>query len=78
MSKVDARDALKVGPFTWRADKDGKVTVYHLGRLARVLSGQQAARLLRALQGADPFAAQLALAKATGNFKRGNERRSIR
>lgn len=72
---MDAHDALKAAPFSWRADRDGTVTVFHQGRLARVLRGPQAARLLRAVQGGDPFAAQLAMARATGNFKRGNERR---
>ena len=31
-------------------------------------------KLLRRLEGAEPAAVQLALAKATRNFKRGNER----
>jgi hypothetical protein len=39
-----------------------------------VLGGAKAAKLIRDLPGMDDEGRQLALAKATGNFKRGNER----
>ncbi len=74
MSGVDQHDALKAEPFTYRQDKCGTLTVFHQGRLARVFRGREAEKLLKAVQSGDPLAAQLALAKATGNFKRGNER----
>lgn len=39
-----------------------------------ILKGPEASKLLRRLGGLDEEQAQLALAKITGNFKRGNER----
>jgi hypothetical protein len=45
------------------------------GRVVTTLAGARAARFLRGAEGADEEAAQLLMARATGNFKRGNERR---
>ena len=45
------------------------------GRRARVLTGAAAGRFLTAVAGADPERRQLEMARVTGNFKRGNERR---
>lgn len=44
------------------------------GRTVTVLKGVGARRLLERVDGADPETVQLLLAKATGNFKHGNER----
>jgi hypothetical protein len=41
-----------------------------------VLRGTRAVKLIRDLPGMEVEKQQLALAKATGNFKRGNERQS--
>lgn len=60
--------------FDWRATRDGTVFVTWRGRTVRTFAGDEAARLIRRLEGADPAATQLTLAKATRNFKRGNER----
>lgn len=45
------------------------------GRRARVLTGAAARRFLAAVDGAAPERRQLEMARVTGNFKRGNERR---
>jgi hypothetical protein len=47
------------------------------GRQVTVVAGPRAARLIAALQqaGDDPAAVQLLLAKATGHFKHGTERK---
>lgn len=63
--------------FTYRVTKDGRVFVYwHGGRGRReiILKGARAAKLIAELPGMDHEQEQLALARATGNFKRGNER----
>jgi len=54
--------------------KDGQVRISYEGRLVSTLAGEQADRLGRRLERAEPAQVQLLLAKATGNFKRGNER----
>jgi hypothetical protein len=60
--------------FDYRTTKDGKVFISHRGRDVTTLRGADAARFLGRLREAGEDEAQLAMAKATGNFKRGNER----
>jgi hypothetical protein len=61
--------------FSWRPAKDGRVRISWRGRVVTTLTGAPAVRFLRDAEGADEEAAQLLIARATGNFKRGNERR---
>ena len=63
--------------FSYRITKNGKVFVYWNGKQGKreiVLKGARAARLIRDLPTMNPEEQQLALARSTGNFKRGNER----
>jgi hypothetical protein len=55
--------------------KDGRVRIAGQGRVVTTLAGARAARFLREVEGADGEAVQLAMARFTGNFKRGNEHR---
>ena len=61
--------------FRFEDRKDDHVTIYHLGKVVTTLSGRSAIRFLNQVIGADTDKQQLAMAKATGNFKRGNERK---
>ncbi len=61
--------------FAWHATKDGRVRISWRGRVVTTLTGSGADRFLREVEGADEEAEQLAMARVTGNFKRGNERR---
>ena len=65
---------LEDDPFDWRVSKDGQVRVTRRGRVVTVLRGAAAARLIGKLDGAGDDEAQQLLARATGNYKRGNER----
>jgi hypothetical protein len=60
--------------FSFRAHKDGTVRIAYRDKVVTTLAGKEAARFLTRVDGADPDQAQMAMAKATGNFKRGNER----
>jgi hypothetical protein len=63
--------------FSYRISKNGKLFVNWLGKQGKreiVLKDSRADKLLRELLVMDPEQRQLALARATGNFKRGNER----
>ena len=60
--------------FSYQATKDGRVRIAHDGTTVTILRGPAARQLLEKLEGADLQGVQLLLAKATGNFKRGNER----
>jgi hypothetical protein len=74
--EVERGTGLDVGVFSYRAHKDGTVRIAYRGKVVTTLAGKEAARFLARVDGADEEQAQLAMAKATGNFKRGNERRA--
>lgn len=60
--------------FSVRRRKNGDVEVLHHGRVASTLRGNEAADFLADLQSSSPADAQQAMARLTGNYKRGNER----
>lgn len=60
--------------FSFRQTKDGQVMISWEGRWVVTLKGQEAQRFLRRAERASEADLQLLMAKATGNFKRGNER----
>ena len=63
--------------FSYWITRNGKLFVYWHGKRGKreiVLAGARAEKLIRELPAMTPEQQQLALARATGNFKRGNER----
>lgn len=68
---------LEDDPFTWQVTKDGRVLVSRGGRQIAIVAGAEADRLRPRLE-RSPDAAQQALARVTGNYRRGNERRAGR
>jgi hypothetical protein len=62
------------GTFTFRLTKDERVLIEWQGRVVTVIAGADGARLATRLAQADAPTQQALLARATGNFKRGNER----
>lgn len=58
--------------FSYVERKNGEVVISHHGRVATVLRGAKAAGFLTAVEDADD---QELMARVTGNYKRGNERR---
>ena len=60
--------------FSYRPSKDGKVFIAWQGRTVTTLKGSAARTFLARVAQCDGEEAQLLMAKATGNFKRGNER----
>lgn len=62
-------------PFSYRVTKDDKVLISRGGRMIMTLGGDRARRLIAQLENAtDDAEEQLALARITGNYRRGNER----
>lgn len=61
--------------FDWRVQKDGRVRIFWQGRCVVTVAGRRAVRLAAQLTEADAAGAQELLRRATGNFRRGNERR---
>jgi hypothetical protein len=60
-----------VSEFSYHATKDGSVLIDWRGRTVTTLRGQEARRFLRRAETEDE---QALMQRATGNFKRGNER----
>jgi hypothetical protein len=58
--------------FDYVLRKNGEILITHHGRQATVLRGQAAERFLIRIRLEDP---QQLMARITGNYKRGNERR---
>ena len=69
---VDRRGKLAAEPFDVEFTRD-KVIVRFRGRLVRTLTGADADAIRDVKD--DPAQLQLVVARKTGNFKRGNERR---
>ncbi len=61
-------------PFDWRTTADGTVFVSRRGRQVVVVGGAAGRTLSAQLETASDTRAQQLLARATGNYKRGNER----
>jgi len=60
--------------FSYQVTKDHKVFISYEGKQVTTLTGKKANTFIANIQGATPEEVQLLMAKATGNFKRGNER----
>ena len=65
---------LAAEPFAFRVTKSGLVQISYSGKVVTTLAGREANRFIARTNNADAYECQLAMAKATGHFKRGNER----
>lgn len=61
--------------FTFSVRKNGDVVIRHHGKLATTLRRERAVEFIAAVGSVDP---QELMARATGNYKRGNERGSAK
>ena len=64
--------------FTYQTTKDGVIRIFWENRCAMTLGGRRGQLLAAELTDASEEEAQYALQRVTGNFKRGNERRTKR
>jgi hypothetical protein len=69
----DFSSTLDTKPFSWQENK-GVVRISWKGKVVTVLRKNSALKFLERISVDDDKEAQLIMAKATGNFKRGNER----
>lgn len=74
MSTIDKRNTFDEDVFDFRVTKDDKVFISYRGKQVKILKGKDAQKFLKRIDGLDRREVQLALAKITRNFKRGNER----
>ena len=75
MNKIDKRNRLDEEVFSYQTAKDKKVFIFWHDRRVKTLIGLEAEHFLHKMDEADDQEAQLLMAKLTGNFKRGNEKR---
>lgn len=73
--EIDKRGVLQDDIFAYQAMKDGRIFITWHGKHVKTLAGKDAAKFLERIDGLTGVDAQLVMAKVTGNFKRGNERR---
>ena len=62
--------------FRYRATRGGEVHIAREGRTVTTLRGDAAQRFLSRVAAIDAAGAQQLMARATGNYRRGNERTS--
>jgi hypothetical protein len=72
-ANIDKRGRLDEEIFSYRESKD-KVFIFWHKKQVMILKGQQARKFIDKIAHLDGKAAQLVMAKITGNFKHGNER----
>jgi len=78
MEDIDKRGVLKEANFDYQMTKDGKVLLFWNGKQVKMLAGKEADKFSARMADLEPESldAQLIMAKVTGNFKRGNERKT--
>jgi len=59
--------------FSFRRSKSGEVSISHLGKPVTKLRAKAAEKFLNRIETSNLDQAQQIMARATGNFKRGNE-----
>ena len=75
----DQRDILfREKPFSYKLIKDNKAQISYKGKYISVLVGKDYNKLLRVISFDNIYELQLYLAKATGQFKHGNEKHNVK
>lgn len=62
--------------FTFKETKAGDIIIYHHGKQAAILRGARAQKMLGDLDASSFEHQQQLMARLTGNYKRGNERKA--
>jgi hypothetical protein len=75
MNEIDKRGKLEAEPFSYRMTKDRKVFIYWNGKQVLILKGTDAEKFLASITNVEGQQAQLIMARITGHFKHGTERR---
>ncbi len=76
MNNIDKKDRLKEFPFEYQITKSEKVIIFHEGKQIMILGKKESLRFISKMSNKSEFKKQLELAKVTGNFKRGNEKKA--
>jgi RimJ/RimL family protein N-acetyltransferase len=71
--KLENHHPLEKNPFQYKIVKDDKIIIYRNQQQIMIVKGRGAADLIDLARFSNEITMQLALAKITGNYKRGNE-----
>lgn len=71
---IDKRKMLESEPFSYQITKEKKVRLFYKEKEVKMLSGNAAMRFIEKINTLPANEQQLVMAKATGNFKHGNEK----
>lgn len=72
----DKRNILKnEQPFSWKLTKNERALIYWQGKLIKTAVSRDFRKLVKLIEADDALAIQHFLARITGNFKHGNERK---
>lgn len=61
--------------FSYKVSKDNKVFISWNGKQVMILKGKESKKFIEKIFNSDKEEKHLIMAKATGNFKRGNEKK---
>ena len=75
---MEQPDPLASMPFSYATRSDGSIVISYRTAPVTILRGRSAERFTARIADADATATQQLMARATGNFKRGNEREGMR
>jgi hypothetical protein len=75
MNAADKRNKFEEEIFYYQKGKDDKVFIYWYNKQVMILRNKMALKFIKQIEGLDDRDKQLVMAKITGNFKRGNERK---
>lgn len=75
LGEIDKRNKLDEEYFSYKVSKDNKVFIYWYEKQVTILKGKESDKFLARICNADSKEAQLIMAKVTGNFKHGNEKK---
>ena len=73
MNSDEFNSKLDSNPYSWQ-ERKGEVRISWRGKVVTILRKESAMKFLERISVASEKEAQLIMAKATGKFKRGNER----
>ncbi len=74
MGEIDKRNKLDEEFFSYKVSKDNKIFIFWYEKQVKILIGKESEKFLAKIEKTNAKEAQLIMAKATGNFKHGNEK----
>jgi hypothetical protein len=78
MPGIDKNHRFDEEVFTYSVSKDKKVFIAWYGKQVMIIKDKESEKFLAKIANANELEAQLIMAKITGNFKHGNEKRDMK